>query len=150
MKSTTTAQAAARATRSTLTRIEAEAVVKAAGFTVDELRSWFDAEARIGYVFSVESDRACFGHPLMEVQFSESGKPAHVPEAVESKAGLVSVELFRVRCSCGFAACFWPTREKAAAAWVRHATQTQDVVTGAPLASISSAAAEQAIAELSK
>ena len=54
----------------TRTRKEAEAAIRAAGYRVADARTWFNVETGRGYVCSVEGDRSCYGHPLMEVRYS--------------------------------------------------------------------------------
>ena len=56
--------------QTTRTLVAAQSAIEAAGYRFDARRSFseFDADGRErGMAFSVESDRACFGHPMMEI-----------------------------------------------------------------------------------
>jgi hypothetical protein len=50
------------------TMARARKMIEDAGFRFDILRSFAPEGHRPGYAFSVESDRECFGHPMMEVE----------------------------------------------------------------------------------
>jgi hypothetical protein len=50
---------------------QAAEMIRDAGYRFDALRSYGPEPDRPGYAFSVESDRACYGHPYMEVRVSE-------------------------------------------------------------------------------
>jgi hypothetical protein len=62
-------------------RAQAEAAIKAAGYRVG--RHEFMPEHGFGYVFSYECDRACYGHPMMEVRYTPDPRP-FVSEAGET------------------------------------------------------------------